>query len=145
MGILAGIAGAAFVSQIAVPKILTALNGAYEEELVVPVGVEVFLAAGIFTFIVNLVSCSRPAKIAAEASAIEALRYQPDISKRKMRKREMNSLPAMAFQNIFRDKRQAAVIFLSSAISVAVFFTVNIVIYGNDAKHILKAAVICGY
>lgn len=138
VGILAGITGAAFVSKIAVPKILTALNGAYEEEMVAPVRAEVFLLAGIFTFIVNLVSCGRPAKIAAEASVIEALRYQPDISKRKIRKREMNSLPAMAFRNIFRDKRQAAVIFLSSAVSVAVFFTVNIVIYGNDAKHILN-------
>ncbi|KAI4448147.1 hypothetical protein C823_002666 [Eubacterium plexicaudatum ASF492] len=142
MGIAAGIAGAVFVSKTVVPEILFALEGAYEKEQVVPVGPATFLAAGLFTLLVNLVSCGKPAKIAAEASPIEAMRYQAVKAKGNMqgktRGRETGTLPAMAFQNMFRDKKQAVVIFLSSAVSVAVFFTVNVVIYGNDAKHILE-------
>lgn len=47
-------------------------------------------------------------------------------------------LPAMACQNMFRDKKQAAVIFLSSVLALSVFFTANVVILANDAKHILN-------
>lgn len=136
-GIAVGTAGAVFAAKAAVPNILLALNGAYEKESVVPVGAGAFLAAGLFTFAVNLASCSKPAKIAADASSIEAMRYQPKTAGHQKRERRTGFLPGMALQNIFRDKKQAAVIFLSSAVSVAVFFTVNIVVYGNDAKHVL--------
>lgn len=156
-GIAVGTAGAVFAAKAAVPNILLALNGAYEKESVVPVGAGAFLAAGLFTFVVNLASSSKPAKIAADVSSsssissIEAMNYQPKTAKHRSHVRNYQPKTAghrrrasrkdclfgMALQNIFRDKKQAAVIFLSSAVSVAVFFTVNIVVYGNDAKHVL--------
>ncbi len=136
-GIAAGTAGAVFVSQIAVPKILLALSAAYEGELAASAGAGTLFAAAAFTFLVNLLSCSRPAKIAAEISPIEAIRYQSGGCGTKTRRREICSLRQMAFQNLFRDKKQAAVIFLSAAVSMAVFFSANVVIYGNQAKHVL--------
>lgn len=44
----------------------------------------------------------------------------------------------MAWQNIFRDKKQAFVIFSSFIIAISLFLIVNIVVFGNDGKHILS-------
>ena len=42
----------------------------------------------------------------------------------------------MAKQNMFRDKKQAAVIFLSFIIALSVFVTVNVIIVGNEAARV---------
>lgn len=44
----------------------------------------------------------------------------------------------MAKQNMFRDKKQAAVIFLSFIIALSVFVTVNVIIAGNEAARVLN-------
>ena len=137
-GIPAGLAAAAFVSKTAVPRILLMVNGAYEESLVVPVQPWVFLASGLFVLCVNSASCRRPAKIAGSCSPVEALRYTPSPVRRMTRPREKAGISDMAWQNIFRDKKQAAVILLSSTIALSIFFTVNVVLLGNDAKHVLN-------
>lgn len=46
-------------------------------------------------------------------------------------------LLSMAKQNMFRDKKQAAVIFLSFIIALSVFFTVNVILRGNEAARVL--------
>ena len=137
-GIPAGLAAAAFVSKTAVPRILLMVNGAYEESLVVPVQPWVFLASGLFVLCVNSASCRRPAKIAGSCSPVEALRYTPAPVRRMTRPREKAAISDMAWQNIFRDKKQAAVILLSSTIALSIFFTVNVILLGNDAKHVLN-------
>ena len=44
----------------------------------------------------------------------------------------------MARQNMFRDKKQAAVIFLSFIIALSIFVTVNALVRGNEAGRILE-------
>ena len=44
----------------------------------------------------------------------------------------------MARQNMFRDKKQAAVIFLSFIIALSIFVTVNALVRGNEAERILE-------
>ena len=44
----------------------------------------------------------------------------------------------MAKQNMFRDKKQAAVIFLSFIIALSVFVMVNVIIVGNEAARVLN-------
>lgn len=137
-GMAVGLTGAAFLAKAVIPKILLMVGGAYSEEEAVPVGPWIFLAAGGFTLLVNAISCRKPTEIAGNCSPIEAMHYTPGASGKNMRRREHTSLPAMAFQNMFRDKKQAAAIFLSSALALAIFFTANVIILANDAKHILN-------
>ncbi|MDE7311644.1 MAG: ABC transporter permease [Eubacterium sp.] len=139
-GIAAGLFCAVAVSKQIVPKILFELGGVYEEAFAVPVSPTAFLAAGGFALLVNVISCRKPADIAGSCPPIEAMRYQPALSKRKPHRREAAGIFGMAFWNLFRDKKQTAVILLSSAVALAVFFTANVVIYANDAKHILNEA-----
>lgn len=53
-------------------------------------------------------------------------------------RRSGNLLFSMAKQNMFRDKKQAAVIFLSFIIALSVFVTVNVIIAGNEAARVLN-------
>lgn len=137
-GIALGLLSAAFVSKTAVPKILAGLGGA-DEALIVPVALPALIAAGVFALLVNLASCRKPACMAGNCSPIEAMRYQPGVPRRTMRRQEAFSLPRMAFWNLFRDKKQAAVIFLSFVVALSVFFSVNVIISANDTKRILNS------
>src|SRR5699024_9702257 len=59
------------------------------------------------------------------------------------RGRESGSVPSMAFHNVFRDRKQAAVIFASFIIAISVFLVVNEVIRENDARLILNETSTC--
>ena len=72
-----------------------------------------------------------------ECSPVEAIRFTGGSGSAKAQKRENVGLVFMAFQNMFRDKEQAVVIFLSLIIAVSVFLVANVYIKENDAKLIL--------
>ncbi len=76
-GILAGLSGAAWISKTAIPKILFAVNGVYEESQTAPVPLWVWPAAGVFCLLVNFASCAKPARIAGNCSPVEAMRCIP--------------------------------------------------------------------
>ncbi|MCI8489328.1 MAG: hypothetical protein HFJ04_03600, partial [Lachnospiraceae bacterium] len=44
----------------------------------------------------------------------------------------------MAVQNMFRDKKQAVIIFTSFVIAISIFMVVNTIIRENDAERILN-------
>ncbi len=44
----------------------------------------------------------------------------------------------MAVQNMFRDKKQAVIIFTSFVIAISIFMVVNTIIHENDAERILN-------
>ena len=91
-----------------------------------------------------------------ECSPVEALRYTAGVCRRKNHKREGGGVylihyatalkervmlgrpEGMALQNMFRDKKQAIVIFTSFTIAISIFMVVNVVIHANDAKLILN-------
>lgn len=94
-----------------------------------------FLLAAVFSVLTNFISCKRPAMIAAECSPVEAVRYT--IGSTSVNKSE-NGLRAMAWRNIFRDKKKAVVVLGSFIVSTVIFFTINVVIRANDSKSILN-------
>jgi len=139
IGIPLGLLAAVMVAKMILPQLLNLINpGLSSFNDIADVQIWVFLLAGFFALFTNLFSSKKPAKMAGECSPIEALRYTAGTGSRKKQKREIGSVYSMAFQNMFRDKKQAAIIFTSFIITISVFMVVNVIIRENDAKLILN-------
>ncbi len=137
-GIPIGLIAAVAVTKAVIPQLLHIVNPVFSASDIVPVNVWVFLIAGGFAFFTNWISSEKPAKLAGNCSPIEAIRYIKAAGKRANRKRESGGLYSMALQNMFRDKKQAAIIFLSFMIALSVFLVINVIIRENDAKVVLN-------
>lgn len=137
-GIPLGQLTAAAVAKIVIPRLLHIVNPGIAAGDVVSVKIWVFLLGGCFAFLTNLMSCKKPAKMAGDCSPVEAIRYTVGSGKRKNRRRESGGIYSMAVQNMFRDKKQAVIIFTSFVIAISIFMVVNIIIHENDAERILN-------
>ena len=167
-GIPLGLLAAFLTAQMVIPQLLQIINPIFSANDVVPAKIWVFLTAGGFAFFTDLISCKEPAKMVGECSPVEALRYTAGVCRRKNHKREGGGVylihyatalkervmlgrpEGMALQNMFRDKKQAIVIFTSFTIAISIFMVVNVVIHANDAKfpirkmfmeHIIKSCI----
>lgn len=138
IGIPLGLIGTALTAKIIIPKLLHIVNPAFSVSDVVAVKIWVFLIAGCFSLFTNLISCRKPAKMAGDCSPVEALRFYPGKSAGKGRRRENVGIYSMAWRNMFRDKKQAVVIFTSFIIAISVFLVINVIIRENNAKYILN-------
>lgn len=137
-GIPLGLTAAFLIAQIMIPQLLQIMNPVFSASDIAPAKMWVFLTAGCFAFFTNLISCREPAKMVGECSPIEALRYTAGECRRKNHKREGGGVYFMALQNMFRDKKQAIVIFTSFTIAISIFFVANVIIHENDARLILN-------
>lgn len=150
IGIPAGLLASAVVSRLVIPGILHMVNPSVPASQVTPVSVWIFLLAGGFALLTNFLSSRKPAKLAGEVPPVEAMKYvagsagkpkpwrAPKTARELKPQRSGNLLFSMAKQNMFRDKKQAAVIFLSFIIALSVFVTVNVIIAGNEAARVLN-------
>ena len=79
----------------------------------------IFLASALFTLITVLLSCSRPGKIAAKVSPVEATKYtEADKNKKKRRTTRGAKVHQMAFANLGRNKSKTILVVISLALSV---------------------------
>lgn len=90
----------------------------------------IFLGAALFALFTVLLSCRRPAKLAGRVSPIEALRHTgKQHNKSRPPKRRRNSphgrLARMAWRNVFRDRRRAALVFASMSLGIVLFLSVT--------------------
>lgn len=138
IGIPLGVIASAFVSGVVVSGILSAVDSLIADA-VAPVRPWVYLISGLFAFLTNLIGSKKPAKIAGNCSPVEAMRYTGVKGGRRPKKRERAGIGSMAFQNMVRDKKQAAIIFLSFTIAIAVFLVINVVVWANNAEHLLNS------
>ncbi|MCI8647134.1 MAG: FtsX-like permease family protein [Firmicutes bacterium] len=138
IGIPLGIISSALVSGIIISGILSAMDP-LSADAVSPAQLWVYLISGVFAFLTNLLSSKKPAKIAGDCSPVEAIRYTGVKAGRRAKKREQAGIGAMAFQNMFRDKKQAVIILMSFTIAIAVFLVINVVVRANNAEHLLNS------
>ena len=113
LGLLAGwLAGIQLV-----PIIVAQLSAVVVVSSVSPV---LFLGAGTFALVTVLISCRRPARMAARVSPIEALRYTEGGSmKRKgLRRSKGVSLFSMAAANLGRSRGKTVITMISLALAV---------------------------
>lgn len=82
----------------------------------------IFIFSAFFSFATVVLSCSKPGKIAASVSPIEALRYTETTSGKFTRKSgKAISIPRMAAANLASSKGKTAVTVISLSLSVILF------------------------
>lgn len=140
IGIPMGLAAAFTAAQIVVPEVLHIVNPVFSAEEISMAPIWVYAAAAAFAFITNWISSRKPARIAAECSPVEAMRYQMGTMPKHVRCSEGGGVLSMTGSNLFRDRKQTAIILLSFTLAVLMFMIINVVIGENDAKRILEAS-----
>lgn len=82
----------------------------------------IFIGAAIFTSLTAIIGSMKPARTAGRISPIAALRYTEVINKRIVKKGNSGvKLYKMAFQNVFRNKKSAFLVFASLFLGLCLF------------------------
>ena len=82
----------------------------------------IFLGSMLFALLTVLLSCSKPGKMAARVSPVEATKYTDAMqTKKKQRSTRGAKLHQMAFANLGRNKKKTVLVVVSLALSVTLF------------------------
>ncbi|EGD46205.1 protein of unknown function DUF214 [Ruminiclostridium papyrosolvens DSM 2782] len=140
VGVPLGLALGAVVSFVAVPF---ALSGAsIETGIKVSFNPIIYVGAAIFSLVTTLISSIKPAGMAASISPIEAVRYTGTTVSRKLIKGSTGGkVQKMAFRNVFRNRRRAAVVFLSLFMGLTTFMLVNTLVLSMDTENYVNSYV----
>ena len=100
----------------------------------------IFVAASAFEVVTVLLSTSKPGRLAAKVSPVEALRYTEgaDISKKKKTTKGAR-VTEMAFANMGRNKKKTILVFVSLALALVVLNSVNLFVGGFDTEKWLES------
>ncbi len=121
IGIPAGLLLGYGIGAVLVPVVLrsTQLDAGITTISTSPV---IFLGSMLFALLTVLLSCSKPGKMAARVSPVEAIKYTDAIqTKKKQRSTRGAKLHQMAFANLGRNKKKTVLVVLSLALSVTLF------------------------
>lgn len=124
-----------------IPQIILSSNPTLQRSEIASVAWWIYLLAAVFSFLTNLISSRKPAKMVGECPPIEAIRHIGEYqwNKKKTRRSEGGDMLSMAYRNIFRNRKQAFVIFASFVVAGTLFLIINVVMQENDAKTIANA------
>lgn len=119
MGVPVGIAAGCLVGAGLVPIVLSILN---VNVVVVSMKPLVFVLAAFFAVVTVLISVSRPSRIAAKVSPIEALRQSDGVQHagNALKKSKGISLWRMAAGNVFRNKQKLTLVTISLSLSLVI-------------------------
>jgi len=82
----------------------------------------IFVGSVLFALLTVLLSCSKPGKMAAKVSPVEATKYTDAMqTKKKRRSTRGAKLHQMAFANLGRNKKKTVLVVVSLALSVTLF------------------------
>ncbi|MGX6978393.1 ABC transporter permease [Vagococcus elongatus] len=138
IGIPAGLILGAGISNYLIPKlVVTMIPGvvSFRGEFQ-PV---IYVLAGFFSLLTIFISVAKPAKSIAQMSPVEAVKQEDMGVKQSNKSKTGSSIRGMAWRNVFRNKKQAILVFLSLFIGMTSFTVVSSIIKNNNAKKILEA------
>ncbi|WP_086347961.1 ABC transporter permease [Candidatus Enterococcus clewellii] len=138
IGLSLGLFLGGLVSQRLVPSMLSALS-VYDIPMTTSFHYSIYLIAALFVLLTVFSSSYQPAKLAAAISPIEAATYEGSRQRKKQKASKNGSkIWGMALNNIFRNRVQAFLVFLSLFVGVTSFMAVVTIISGNEADKILN-------
>lgn len=121
-GIPLGLAGGWFVGKGIMPVLFGALDTGGIQNVAINPGIFIFAAA--FSLIVVYISCIRPCRLATRVSPIEAVRFVEAVPYKKKTKKTGNvTMLRMAAANMSRNKKKAAAVISSLALSLILINT----------------------
>lgn len=139
VGIPVGLLAGWMVGSKLTPVVLNRLNGVAVD--VVSVNPLIFVISTVFALITVLLSCSKPGRMAAKISPVEAVRYtESGVSKKVTRKGTKGiSLFQMAKANMGRSKSKTVVTVLSLSLAVVLLNATVMFANGFDMNKYLSA------
>lgn len=138
-GIVLGILAGTLVGILLVPVIAGFLSVSMAAKGVIQINGWVLLVSALFSFMSVIISCRRPARIAAKVSPIEAVRYQEITRGKKMQARNNTRFTNFSFasRNLSRDKKKVFWVVLSLSLSLVILNSVYTLLHGfNEDKYI---------
>ena len=138
IGVPIGFAIGYLVGRILLPYVMQILTITHSATSINPI---IFIGSALFSIGTVLISCNKPAKIAAKTSPIEAVKYTGLSNKgnKKVKKSSNGAkLYKMAFSNIFRNKKKVFVVIVSLSISMILLNSVYTMVSGFDMDKFLK-------
>ena len=138
IGVPIGLAIGYLVGRILLPYVMQILTITHSATSINPI---IFIGSALFSIGTVLISCNKPAKIAAKTSPIEAVKYTGLSNKgnKKVKKSSNGAkLYKMAFSNIFRNKKKVFVVIVSLSISMILLNSVYTMVSGFDMDKFLK-------
>ncbi len=120
------------------PMIMRQLNGFVEDTL--SVSPLIFVFSAIFSVFTVLLSCTRPSRLAAKVSPIEAVRYTDGTNLRKKHKKGNSkvSIFCMAWANLSRSKGKTFITILSLTLAVVLLQMTALFTNGFDMEKYLQ-------
>ncbi len=141
IGIPIGLILGYLVGIVLLPYILQVLTFSHAATSINPI---IFIGSALFSITTVLISCHKPAKIAAKTSPIEAVRYtgiSQSGGKRIKKSRNGIKLYKMAFSNILRNKKKVFIVIGSLSLSMILLNGVYTIVYGFDMDKYLSREV----
>lgn len=140
IGIPIGLILGAIVSLGIVPYTLNMLYTGNEDlGMKVSFSPFIFGGAALFAFLTVRMGGVKPAKIAAQVSPISAMTYN-DIDTKKLykRKNKVFTVKRMAFQNIFRSKKSAVLVFSSLFLGLALYWVATALLSSISPENFIQ-------
>lgn len=98
----------------------------------------IFLGSAAFSIVTVLLSCSKPARIAAKVSPVEATKYTERVQVNKKRRTTRGAkVYQMAFNNLGRNKSKTVLVIVSLALSVTLLDILYSFVGGFDMERYL--------
>ncbi|MBO4678608.1 MAG: ABC transporter permease [Lachnospiraceae bacterium] len=103
----------------------------------------IFIGATAFEIVTVLFSTSKPGRIAAKVSPVEALRFTEgaDIKKKKQSTKGAR-VSRMAFANMGRNRKKTVLVFVSLALALVLLNSLNLFVGGFDREKWLSSQVV---
>ena len=103
----------------------------------------IFIGSALFEVLTVLISVSKPGRMAASVSPVEAAKYTEDIGKIRPRKpgRKGSRIVRMAFANMARNRKKSVLVFISLALSVVLLNSVYLLVSGFDPETYISKTV----
>jgi len=101
----------------------------------------IFVFSGLFSLVTVLISCRKPARMAAKISPVEALRFTDASPRRKrkvLKKTYRVTLFRMAWENVLRNSRRLMVVVASLSLSLVLLNSIISIVNGFDMMEYLK-------
>lgn len=103
----------------------------------------IYAVSVLFTLLTVLLSCSKPCRVAAKVSPIEAVSYTVrDDGKKKSKKRRRVTPFRMAWSGLGRSKMKMVVVVLSLSLSLLLVNGVYAIVKGFDADKFISSSII---
>ena len=134
-----------FIGAKLTPVILSTLNGFAADT--VSLSPFIFVLSAIFALLTVTLSCSRPGKMAAKVSPVEAVRYTEGNSSKKKQKKGNKTFSVfhMAWENLGRSKAKTVVTVISLTLAIVLMQLTSLFTSGFDMDKYLQDKAACDF